>query len=129
MTTLQYASSYRNLLIEDTTTNVFSVGCPNIQCLVLFCSNFTTTTDSLLTLFVRWLNSVLVHKAKKMTERELSKKTPDCIGAKLLITSAVLRAYRTRHLGTFVQCCEASSPIEDCFDTHYFECIDFQQLS
>ena len=30
---------------------------PNIQCLVLSCSNFMTTTDFLLTRFVRWLNS------------------------------------------------------------------------
>ena len=35
-----------------------------------------------------------------MTKRELSRQTPDCIGAKLLITSTSLRAYRNRHLGT-----------------------------
>ena len=128
-TTLQYASSYGNLLIVETRTSVFPVGCPNIQFLVQSCSNFDDHGFSLLTRFVRWLNSVLVHKAKKMTQRELSKQTPDCIGAKLLITSAVLRAYRTRHLGTFVRCCEAWSPIGDCFDTHFFECIDFQRLS
>ena len=30
VTTLQYASSFRNLQIEDTRANVFPVGCPNI---------------------------------------------------------------------------------------------------
>ena len=55
--TQQYASSSCNLLIDETRTNVFPVGCPTIQCLVLSCSNFMTTTDFLLTRFVRWLNS------------------------------------------------------------------------
>ena len=53
---LQYALSSRNLLIEDTRANVFPVGCPNIPCLVLSCSNFMTATDSLLTRFACWLN-------------------------------------------------------------------------
>ena len=35
---------------------------------------------------------VLLHKAKKNTKRELSRQTPDCIGAKLLIASTALRA-------------------------------------
>ena len=56
VTMLQYASSSRNLLIEETRTNVFPVGCPNIAFLVLSCNNFMTTTDSLLTHFVPWLN-------------------------------------------------------------------------
>ena len=56
VTMLQYASSSRNLLIEDTRTNVFPVGCPNIPFLFPSCSNFMTTTDSLLTRFVRLLN-------------------------------------------------------------------------
>ena len=64
-----------------------------------------------------------------MTKRELSRQTPDCIGAKLLITSTALRAYRNRHLGTLTRCREAWKPIEDCFDTLSFECIDFQRLS
>ena len=72
---------------------------------------------------------VLQHKAKKITKRELARQTPDCIGAKLLITSTALRAYRNRHLGTRMRCCEAWKPIEDCFDTLSFECIDFQRLS
>ena len=63
-----------------------------------------------------------------MTKRELSRQTPDCVGAKLLITSTAFRAYRNRHLGT-MRCCEAWKPVEDCFDTLSFECIDFQRLS
>ena len=72
---------------------------------------------------------VLLNKAKKMTKRELSRQTPDCIGAKLFITSTALRAFRNRHLGTLMRCCEAWKPVEDCFDTSSFECIDFQRLS
>ena len=49
-------------------------------------------------------------------------------GAKLSITSTALRAYRNRHLGTLMRCCEAWKPVEDCFDTLSFECIDFQRL-
>ena len=64
-----------------------------------------------------------------MTQRELCRQTPDCIGAKLLITSTALRAYRNRHLGTLLRCCETWKPIEDCFDTLSFECFDFQRLS
>ena len=64
-----------------------------------------------------------------MTKRELSRQTPGCIGAKLLITSTALRAYRNRRLGTLMRCCEAWKPVEDCFDTSSFECIDFQRLS
>ena len=72
---------------------------------------------------------VLLSKAKKKTRRELSRQTPDCIGAKLLITSTALRAYRNRHLGTLMRYCEAWKLVENCFDTSSFECIDFQRLS
>ena len=51
------------------------------------------------------------------------------MGAKLLIASTALRAYRNRHLGTAMRCCEAWKPIEDCFDPISFECVDFQRLS
>ena len=71
---------------------------------------------------------ILLHKTKKITKRELSKQTPDCIGTKLLITSTALRAYRNRHLGTLMRCCEAWTPIDNCFDTLSFECIEFQRL-
>ena len=60
---------------------------------------------------------VLLHKAENMTKRELSRQTPDCIGAKLLITSTALRAFRNRHLGTLMRCCEAWKLVEDCFDS------------
>ena len=70
-----------------------------------------------------------VRKAKKITSRELSRQTPGCIGAKLFIASAALRAFRNRHLGTLMRCCEAWKPIEDCFDPISFECVDFQRLS
>ena len=50
---------------------------------------------------------VLLHKTKKMTSRELSRQTPDCIGAELLLTSTALCAYRNRHLGILMRCCEA----------------------
>ena len=85
-----------------------------------------TTTDSVLTHFECWLKLKFSYtKAKMMTKRELSRQTPDCIGAKLLITSTALRDYRNRQLGTLMRCCEAWKPIEDCFDTLSFECIDF----
>ena len=62
VTMLQYASSSRNLLIEDMRTDVFPVGRANIPFSVLSCSNFMTTTDSLLTRFVHLLNfKVLLH--------------------------------------------------------------------
>ena len=92
-----------------------------------YCSNFMTTTDSLMTRFVRWQNlKTFCIKPKKITHRELLKQTPACIGEKLLLTSTALRAYRNRHLGTLMRCCEAWKPIEDCFDILSFECIDFQ---
>ena len=72
---------------------------------------------------------VLLQRAKKQTIRELSRKTPDSNGAKLLMASAALRAYRNKHLGTLMRCCEAWKPIEDCFDPISFESVDFQRLS
>ena len=72
---------------------------------------------------------VILEKAKKQTIRELSRKTPDSIGAKLLIASIALRPYRNRHLGTLMRCCEAWKTIEKCFDPISFECVDFQRLS
>ena len=58
-----------------------------------------------------------------------SRKTPDSIGAKLLIASTALRADCSRHLGTLMRCCEAWKPVENCFDPISFECVDFQRLS
>ena len=54
--------------------------------------------------------------------------TSTASGQRLLITSTALRACRNWHLGTLMRCCEAWKPIEDCFDTLSFECIDFQRL-
>ena len=71
----------------------------------------------------------IIEKAKKQTVRELSRKTPDSLGAKLLIASTALRAYRNRHLGTLMRCCEAWKPVGKCFDPISLECIDFQRLS
>ena len=67
-------------------------------------------------------------KASKQTIRELSRKTLDSIGAKLFVACTALRAYRNRHLGTLMRCCEAWKPIENCFDTSSFECFDFQRF-
>ena len=67
-------------------------------------------------------------KAKKQTVRELSRKTPDSMGAKLLIASTALRAHRNRYLGTLMRCCEAWKPLANCFDPISFECADFQRL-
>ena len=62
----------------------------------------------------------VLEKAKKQTIRDLSRKTPGSIGAKLFVASAALRAYRNRHPGTLVRCCEAWKPIENCFDPIFF---------
>ena len=71
----------------------------------------------------------ILEKAKRQTDRELSRKTPHSLGAKLLTASTVLRAYRNRHLGTFMRCCEEWEPVRKCFDPIFFECIDFHGLS
>ena len=130
VTMLQYASSSRNLLVEDTRTNVFPVGYPNTpffgSILQQLHDDHSFSPDPFCALAEF---RVLLHNAKEIATRELLKQTPDCIGAKLFITSTALRAYRNRHVGTLMRCCEAWKPIEDCFDTLSFECIDFQRLS
>ena len=72
---------------------------------------------------------LFLKRPKKHTVLELSRKTPDSMGAKLLIASTDLRACRNGHLGTLVRCCEAWTPIENCVDPISFECVDFQRLS
>ena len=57
-------------------------------------------------------SKTILGKAKKQTVRELSRKTPDSLGAKLLIASSALRAYRNRPLGTLMRCCYAWKPVE-----------------
>ena len=68
-------------------------------------------------------------KNSKLTIRELSRKTPDSIGAKLLSASTALRACGNRHPGTLMRCSQAWKPVEDCFDPISFECVHFQRLS
>ena len=51
------------------------------------------------------------------------------MGAKLFIASTALRAYRNRHVGTLMRCCEARKPIGNCFEPISYECLDFQRLS
>ena len=70
----------------------------------------------------------IIEKAKKQTVRELSRETPDSLGAKLLTASTALRAYRHRHLGTLMRCCEVWEPVRKCFDPISLECTDFQGL-
>ena len=70
-----------------------------------------------------------MNRPKRLTIRELSRKTLDSIGAKHLIASTALRAYINRHLGTLMRCCEAWKPLADCFDPISSECADFQRLS
>ena len=71
----------------------------------------------------------VLEKAKKQTVRELSRKTPDSVEAQLCIASTALRAYRKRHLGTLMRCCEAWKPIGNLFEPISSECNDFQRLS
>ena len=102
---------------------------PSIHLFVLFCSGFMMVTDILTNHFVLLLNSRLsVRKPKKQTFRELESKTPDSTCAKLVIASTALRAYRNRHLGALMRCCEAWEPVGKCFEPISFECTDFQKL-
>ena len=59
---------------------------------------------------------IIIEKARRRTVRELLRKTPDSLGAKLLTASTAIRAYRNRHLGTLMRCCEAWEPVGKCFD-------------
>ena len=43
--------------------------------------------------------------------------------------STTLRAYRNRHLGTLMRCCEAWEQVGKYFDPISLECIDFHGLS
>ena len=53
----------------------------------------------------------ILEKAKRQTVSELSHKTPVSLGAKLLTASTASRAFRNRHLGTLMRCCEACEPV------------------
>ena len=96
-TMLQYASSTRNLPVDDTRANTFPVG----SILHQLHDDHRFFPDPFCTL-VEF--KVLLHKAEKITKRELSRQTPDSIGESFLITSTALRAYRNRHLGTLMRC-------------------------
>ena len=74
-------------------------------------------------------SKVMFEEARKQTHNELLCNTPGSLGAKLWIASTALRAYRKRHLGTLMHCCEAWEPVGICFDQCSFECIDFQGVS
>ena len=73
--------------------------------------------------------NIILEKARKRTVREFLRKTLGSLGAKLLTASTAVRAYRNRHLGTLMRCCEAGEPVGKCFDQNSFECIEFHWLS
>ena len=72
---------------------------------------------------------VIFKKARNQTHHELLRNTPSSPGAKFLIASSALRAYRKIHLGTLMRCCAAWEPVGKCFDQCPFECTDFHGLS
>ena len=87
----------------------------------VFCSLLQWLHDDHRFLLIRFVHLqnpkfFLKSQVKWLTIRELSRKAPDSTGAKLLIASTASRAYRNRHLGTLMRCCEAWRPFEDCFD-------------
>ena len=120
---------FMNPLFRDTRANVFRVGCPNILFSVLLkhinddhqypADPFGALADF----------KIIFEKARRRTVRELSRRTPCSLRAKLLTASTALRASRNRHLGTLIRCCEAWEPSGKCFDPISFECIDFHGLS
>ena len=116
-------------LIGDTRANAFQVGCPNIPSSVLFLKRLDDGHQCPADPFgaLEDFNNIL-EKAQRLTVRELSRKTPDSLGAKLLTASTTSRAYRNRHLGTLMRCCEAWEPVGKCFDPR-FECINVHGLS
>ena len=103
---LQYASSSRNLPVDDTRANTFPVG----SILQQLHDDPRFFPDY----FVHLLNSKFSYTAERITKRELSRQTPDSIGESFLITSTALRAYRNRHLGKLMRCWEAPKPFQDC---------------
>ena len=113
-----------------TRANASRVGCPNI--LFLFFSEEASSRPPILCRSV-WragrFQNLFLKRPKKHTARELSRKAPDSLGAELLIASTALRAYRNRHLGTLMRCCEAWEPVGNCFDPNSLECIEVQKLS
>ena len=99
--------------------------------LLLNVGNSSATTSNTLTTrsSLRQTSKLSLKKARRRTVRELSPKTPDSLGAKLLTASASSRAYRNRHLGTLMLCCEVWELVVKFVDQNSFECIDFHGLS
>ena len=127
--TRRYVLSFISPQIGDSRANAFQVGCSNIPFSAPFCNDLTMTTLLLYRSFGALAEfKAILEKAKRLTIRELSRKTPDSSGAKLLIACTALRAYRHRHLGTLMRCCQGWKPIENCFEPISFECVDFQRL-
>ena len=87
------------------------------------------TTVFLLIRLVRSQNSkFLLEKAKKLTIRELARKTPDSIGAKLLIAStASCVPTEIDILGHLCDVVKHGSLCADCFDPISFECAYFEK--
>ena len=101
------------------------------SCLLFFSrSDFAITTDFLP---IR-LNALAEFKAvlakfKKQTIRELSRKTLDSIGAKFLIVSTVLHAYKKKtSWDVRAMLLRHGGPVENCVDPISFECVDVREL-
>ena len=69
-------------------------------------------------------NTLMTHSSLWQISKSFSRKL-----AKPLNASTALRAYRSRHLGTLMHCCEAWELVGKCFDRGSFECVDFHGLS
>ena len=110
--TLRYAWSFTNPANRDGKSNAFLHGCPSI---LFFCSILNRPHDG-----HRYSDEpfraldeskTVCEEAKKQTFREIERQTPDCAGAKLVIASTALRAYRSGHRQALVRCCEAWEPV------------------
>ena len=121
------AEKLKILFPEGDDTGTFIVPAIDVRSQVL--SIMMTITSTRMIHLAHSLISFFLEKAKRLTVSELLRKTPDSLGAKLLTASTALRAYRNRHLGTIMRCCEAWDPVGECFDPNSFECIDFHALS
>ena len=111
--TRRYVLSFKRRLIEDNSANAFHDD-----------HRYSADPFGALAEF-----KTVLAKAKKQTVHELSRKTPDSVGAKLFIASTALRACGNIHLGTLMRCCEAWKAVGNCFEPISLECINFQKLS
>ena len=96
MTTRRYVLSLISRLLGSNRANAFQVGCPNILSSVFILKRlhdhhrFSADPFGALAEF-----KAILEKTKKQTIRELSRKTPDSIGAKFLIAFTVMETRRT----------------------------------